>query len=904
VEFGVMFLLLFGVLALLFHGVWEPCHTLFSNDGPLGRLISDCHRLPGRFTGCWNDLNGIGFNGGAAPLSISIGLQYLLKPVWFSKVYALTALVILGLGAWCFFTQMRLTPLAARLGGLAAALNSCFFSVACWGVAAQTIAAGLSFFALAALADTTGRRRWWRVALAGFAVGMGVVDGSDVGAIFSLFVAAFVVYQAWLAGGTPGQRLVKASTRLLVIVLCASFIAAQAISSLVDTSIKGVMLQKVADTNEQPDQTKQARWDWVTQWSLPVRETASLVVPGVFGYRLDTPDGGAYWGQIGQDPSITRSLEGGNQDAPSHGLMRSTGGGIYAGVLVVLVAFWALTQSLRRQESVFNLAQRQWLRFWLVVAVISLLLAYGRFAPFYQLVYALPGVSTIRNPIKFIYLLSMALIVMFAYGLDGLCRKYLPASNGVAARPSGGKGVWAAMGKWERSWLYGCAGALGLALLAWMQYASNRPGLEDYLRSVRLAAAAGDIASFSIAQVGWFVLFLGLSTALLAGIFSGTLAGSRARWGGLALGVLLMGDLGRANLPWIVYWNYQEKYASNPIIDRLRDQPWEHRVTFLPGDVPADRPDLNMVYRCEWLQQQFPYYNIQTLDIVEMPRKPADFVAYVSGPQLAANGSASQSYIQMWRLTNTRRVVGLADDLAMWNQDIGRSNEELRVVERFNLTPKPGVTPGIAWDYLTATPDEHGAFALFDFTGALPRAQLFANWQVQTNDPAALDELFRPDFDPHQCVLVSGGLPADTAPATARTPSGAVEITRYSPRDILLKSDAPTPTVLLLNDHYDPTWKVLVDGRSEPLLRCNFIMRGVWLAAGAHTVEFRHQAPVGLLYVSLAAIGVSLLTLTVVLRSHADSVMVPPAIPVPAESALKLAAMPPTTRSKRTTIRR
>jgi hypothetical protein len=798
IEFVGMLLLLLAVLALLFHGIWQPGNTLFSNDGPLGRLNSASHHFPEMFTGCWSDLNGIGFNVGAAPPGISVGLQYLLKPLWFSKIYALISLLILGTGAWCFFSQMRLAPMACRLGGLAAALNSCFFSVACWGVGAQDIAAGLSFFALAALADTTAPRRWWRVMLAGFAVGWGVVDGADVGAIFSLFVAAFVFYQAWIAGGPAPQRLVKASTRLAVMVLCAGFIAAQAISTLVGTSIKGVVVNGMAIAGEdQPVPTNNERWDWATQWSLPVRETASLLVPGLFGYRMETPDGGAYWGEIGQDPAVTRYLENGRQGPLPHGFMRSSGGGFYTGVLVVLVAFWTVAQSFRRQDSIFNQPQRQWIWFWLGLALVSLLLTYGRFAPFYQVVYALPYFSTIRNPIKFIYLVSLAFVVLFAYGLDGLYRKYMPVAAGSATSGWPGiKMIWAKLGKRERAWLWGCVVALGLALAAWVEYASAYQSLVDYLHSVQFDTSAEAIAGFSIRQVGWFILFFILSSALLAAIFGGAFAGRKARWGSIFIALLLFIDLGRANLPWIVYWDYKDKYASNPIIDRLRDRPYEHRVTFLPGEMPANLPDLNRIYNVEWLQQQFPFYNIQTLDIVDMPRKPADFAAYV-----AANGSTPLSFVQMWQLTNTRYLVGLVDSLSYWNQVIGQTNQQIRILERFDVVPKPGPTNTGGLDYWTAVPSDNGPFALFDYTGALPRAMLFSNWQVQTNDQAELAQLFRPDFDPHECVLVSGGLPADAAPPMPRQVAGSVEFTNYSPRDIVLQSHAPAASVLLLNDH-------------------------------------------------------------------------------------------------------
>jgi len=80
---------------------------------------------------------------------------------------------------------------------------------------------------------------------------------------------------------------------------------------------------------------------------------------------------------------------------------------------------------------------------------------------------------------------------------------------------------------------------------------------------------------------------------------------------------------------------------------------------------------------------------------------------------------------------------------------------------------------------------------------------------------------------------------------------------------------------LLLNDRFDPDWNVRVDGQRAKLLRCNYIMRGVYLTPGVHRVEFRFQPPFRTLYVSLAALGVGLLLLGVVtvssLRSWASA---------------------------------
>jgi len=281
----------------------------------------------------------------------------------------------------------------------------------------------------------------------------------------------------------------------------------------------------------------------------------------------------------------------------------------------------------------------------------------------------------------------------------------------------------------------------------------------------------------------------------------------------------------------------------------------------LPGERPLDKLSLDQLYNLVWLQQQFPYYNIQSLNIVDMPRMPEDFVAYTKALAAGQENMSLRSFIRFMQLTNTRLLLASADSLERLNRRISPASEQFRVAERFDLVPKPGIMEISSPEKLTAAPDENGQYALFEFTGALPRAMLYSNWQISSNDQAALDQLASPAFDPTQLVLVAGGWPAASTIGNLVPNAGTVTITRYKPKDILLKSDAPGPTVLLLNDHFDPHWKVAVDGRPETLLRCNFIMRGVGLAPGAHTVEFKFQPPYKLLYLSLAMTGLGFLIL-------------------------------------------
>ncbi len=907
--------LLAALLAVLFGKSFVPGYVHFSNDGPLGQQNAAWRQLPAAFTGTWYDINDIGSNASAMAPDPSALIFWLLGPVGYAKFLAPIALFILGLGAWTFFRQLRLSPLAAVLGALAAALNSAFFATACWGVASQQIAIGMDFFALALVVSNTSETpapiRWTRLALAGLAVGVNVMEAADIGAIFSVFVAACVLYRAVTAeSGAVWAKWGRGISRVAVVALFAGFIATQTILALVGSAIVGI-----AGT-AQDTETKMQHWYWATSWSEPKMETLGLFVPGLFGYRLDTPNnmmdflqdsykGGNYWGTVGSDPSLDSYFEGGRKGPIPPGQIRFTGGQNYAGILVALLAFWAIAQSLRRQNSVFTAVQKKFVWFWAVVLIGSLLLAYGRFAPFYQFFYMLPYASTIRCPSKFLLVFSWAIGILFAHGIHGLSQRYLDVrASGSTTLPALLRNWWAKIRGFDRNWAYACGVAFLAFALGWLIYASEKPALVRYLQTVGFGdvAMAKQIAAFSIGQAGWFVLLYALAAGLCVLTVAGFFAGRRARLGGILLGLFLVVDLGRADLPYIIHWDYKQKYdidpanpanSTNPIINFLRDKPYEHRVAALPFNVSQHLPFYDDyfgdVYRIEWAQHHFPYYNIQSLDKIQMPRMAADLMAY---EMALATRSADTAFLwaRRWELTNTRYLLGPAGFLGVLNEQLDPAQHRFRIVQRFDIVPKPGIEQVTQYTELTAATADNGAIALFDFTGALPRAKLYSDWQVCTNDPAAvrrwldgisqhllpgesfgaltnlnpadqaaLETLTDPHFDPAKTVLVSTPLPVAPVTNSINDNPGTVEYKSYTPVDISFNTQVAVPSLLLLNDMFDPNWCVYVDGKPAKLLRCNFIMRGVYLTPGARTVEFQFRLPNRPLYITLAAIGAGIL---------------------------------------------
>jgi hypothetical protein len=899
----------------------------FSNDGPLAQQNAGYVRLPQAFSSVWGDLNGLGFPGGAVAPDISSMIRWLLGPVGYAKFLVPLTLLILGLSAWFCFRQMKLAAAAAILGGLAAMLDSGFFSAACWGVAPQGIGVGMDFLALAALASNPPRWRWLKYVLAGAAIGVNVMEGADIGALFSIGIAGYIVYQALMEqeAGSLGKRLASGIGQMALVAGFAGVIAAATITSLVSTQIQGI-----AGTG-QDTQTKERQWGFATQWSLPKRETLGLIVPGLFGYGMATPmgtqgvfpfsllgfplggsfqdqfDGGNYWGAMGRDMAWDTYFGNGKQgQAPGPGqYLRHTGSGNYPGLVVLLVAVWASLQALRKKDSVFSLAHRRAVWYWSGASVLCLLLAFGKHAPFYRLLYSLPYVSIIRNPTKFLLMLDFSLVILFAYGVHGLWRKYMeaPASPAAGLRARL-RSWWGKAGNFDRRWVIGTAVIMAAGLVAWLFYASSRERLEQYLQFVQFdEGLAQKIASFSIRQSFWFLPFFLFSAGLLLLIFCGVFAGARARTGAVLLGSLMVLDLGRANQPWVIFWDYEQKYASNPVVDFFRDKPYEHRVALLPSWIPAAfglsdqiasaEGYLDQLYNIEWVQQLFPYYDVQSLDIVQMPRAPEDLLAFERAFPIGRDTLPMVG--RRWELCNNRYLIGGKDLLEIINQAFDPIQRRFRIATdkeghpmRFTIDSKPGVTQPTRLEELTAIPNTNGPFAVFDFTGALPRAKLYANWQV-SSDTNTLAQLGSAAFDPWRTVFVANPAPAPP-PGATNLDAGTVKFLSYAPKRIELQADATAPSILLLNDRYVPSWQVTVDGKPATLLRCNFIMRGVQVPAGQHRVEFEFVRPYGSLYISLAGLGLTLALLGLLFFANPAAGATPSATPSPPRARAVAAA--------------
>ena len=853
----------------MFYRSFLSANVIHNNDTPVGVLLESSAKLPGLFYGNWVDLNWLGTEQPSAPPDGSNIFRWAAGNFAFAKFWTPLAQIILGLCAWAFFRALKLSPIACLLGGLAAALHSDFLSNACWGQQSRPLALAAVMLALAAVQARNGWRSWARVFLGGAAVGWGIMEGFDVAAMFSVVVGVYVLLQPWFEGEgtTKGGKVFSGMARATVLAGFSALVAAQFIVGLVNTQIKGVAGSQ-GDT-----QSKAEHWDWATQWSMAKIETLGFIVPGLFGYRMDTPQGlpedlqkdyvgGQYWGSMGRDAVWDKYFDSGKTSPPGQGFLRHSGGGSYAGPLLMAVVLMAVLQSLRGKNSPFTPAQRRWVWFWSVLSVGSLLLALGKHAPFFKPIYYLvPMANVVRSPGKFVLVWDWAMLVLFGYGVHAIAKKYLEPAPAAAKN-----NWWSAAPSFDRKWVVGSVAAFGAGVLAWLIYSSSAVALRRHLEFVMFDPnTAADIARFSISRVGWFVFFLALGLAALLLVVQRKFAGANAKWGVALLGAVLVLDLAHANRPWIIYWDYTKKYATNDVLEFVRKDAHEHRVVGIPPwlldafqfdeRLRGQEQYLDQLYRVEWAQHHFQNMDIQSLDVVQMSRPPEDFVAYESA--LAVRSGATLPLVtRKWELTNTRYILAHSALVDFFNKQFDPGKERYHAALRFDITPKPGVDRPRMLEDLTAVTNANGAYALVEFTGALPRAKLYSYWQFGVADTNALKTLSDSQFDPAQTVLVAEAIPAA---ATTNAAPGTVKFTSYAPKHIQLKANAAAPSVLLLNDRYAAAWQVRVDGQPVRLLRCNYLMRGAQVPAGEHTVEFLFQPDIKPFYLTCAGLVVTFL---------------------------------------------
>ncbi|MDB5070547.1 MAG: hypothetical protein JWM87_1658 [Candidatus Eremiobacteraeota bacterium] len=129
-----------------------------------------------------------------------------------------------------------------------------------------------------------------------------------------------------------------------------------------------------------------------------------------------------------------------------------------------------------------------------------------------------------------------------------------------------------------------------------------------------------------------------------------------------------------------------------------------------------------------------------------------------------------------------------------------------------------------------------GAY-VYQVPGALARLSVYHRARTVATPQEALNALTEPAFDAHrEAVVLQPGV-------LLGSPRGAerVVVTLQRSDEVCADVELTADALLVQNDTFFAGWEATVDGRPAPIVRANFLFRGVAVPGGHHTVRFAYR---------------------------------------------------------------
>jgi hypothetical protein len=118
-------------------------------------------------------------------------------------------------------------------------------------------------------------------------------------------------------------------------------------------------------------------------------------------------------------------------------------------------------------------------------------------------------------------------------------------------------------------------------------------------------------------------------------------------------------------------------------------------------------------------------------------------------------------------------------------------------------------------------------------------------------------------YDPREIALVEPPFPLERREFD---PSATVQVVSRRDTEVRLRTRAASEAFLVLSDVHYPGWQASVDGRRTPILRVNYVQRGIRVPPGTQDVRFTFRP--GSFHVGAGVTGAAGVVLLVVVAGH------------------------------------
>ena len=557
----------------------------------------------------------------------------------------------------------------------------------------------------------------------------------------------------------------------------------------------------------------------VRGYAWPIRQASSFLLPDLLGnpsrhtfYNLQT----GRW-----EPIVTQQPidDQGNTVSIDHvAWFKGTSdwknyveGAGYIGILPLVLALLALLLGFRRPSSFSS--HRSALFFFTLLSVLSLLFIFG--TPLYALLfYGLPGWSQLHTPFRWVFPLTLSLSVLAGIGWQVLK---------PMARVHDKKSTNSTKNRLVKSfaWLAVISGGLGLLALLTMRVAPE-PWIGQAAKLLDRSqltqwAFGGSAALFlsyqwsNFIHFGWALLGTGL-VLLLA--LRPTHHQSTVNIAFILAIVLLVLDLSAASTGFMPVIPQQVAEFTPPSLQWLseRHELGKWRYTALEKDWKIVNANAAMQYGLE---------DIRGYDSIILKHYVQFMQAVGPQEQLDFNRIAPiyaeperQTDQELLDLLNVRYLV--TDQLLDWRGWSLAYDDEVRIYQNEDVLPRAFMLGnGVYWGL---------------------RQQEIPTETLQELNPQEMVYLQGEEGDIVQRDVLQSDMPF--------TP---VQITSYTPNEIIMTVAPPQNTWLVFSEVDYPGWRAFSDiewSENEielPIMRANGAFRAVWLNAGKQTIRWRYS---------------------------------------------------------------
>jgi len=812
-------ILFFLILTLIsFPKFMDTGKSLEASDAPLVWTHQVKMMLSQGVIAWSNPYQGLGAGAPTAFGEISL-LAYLLFPEQkVDEALFVFSVFLSGFFFYLFLRDRKYSFYAALFGGIVFGFSTSLVSIVKAGHLGKFI--GLAYLSAAMWLMNRGfqRDRWGWIVWAAWCIGCSLAWAKDNTVIILAGIGLFWLKEVLVALRSDFRIAVRRGAYLFMAAVLSVVIAwPYAVDFLPSRGKSAISIQ------EDPRQ----KWEWATQWSLPGDELIKLTCPGYLGW--DSWDSVApYWGRMGRSAEWERTRQG---------FRNFTQTNEYLGIVAVIFALIGAGSFLRlktRQAAPEQKSEMVDTIFWMLLGLVALDCAMGKYGFLYKCLYQMPLFSSIRNPVKFMHVVNIAVAVLGAKGI-GLLESV--------------------MSERDRPWRFPSLLTLGVPFLLFLVFTGmmvSSPWLDSAFLA-RLSADGYEAQKSGIqsAMQSGVLRCIGYSIVLVIVIAVFQLL-RRQSWMNkghtvclVVVLAMLAIDFSGVNSRYINYYDPAAVYQSNPVIDYIRESP-EYRTKFIP---------LSFGIFNQWNTLLVPYYGIRSADVSSDSRPAQDKQAFYS--------SFSQVPGRMWELMGVRYFV-IPRELEQQLMSILGS--QAKAVRNFDFAPGSHGAPTVQ---MQASANA-GRFLLINSQNALSSIKWYGYVESMSFEKA-LKRLSDPSFDPQKTVLLdekdTGRVSLTGFGNTGGT--GKVSLVEYGMAKIRATSVSSSDGWILINDYYDGRWKAFVDGKEAPVIRANGVFRAIPVKAGLRSISLSYKGNVaGFWVLAVSLFILSILTIISVLKTR------------------------------------